>query len=154
LSRIRFVVFVDQDHDRLAIVGVGVADQITETAWNIVVVPVTVDAEALAIVLDQAPDALIQSRAAVDHPSGEIQHDDRRTLFPVPAIMDIESAKEFFAALEQFFERIEEQALAEPAWTREEIGSTVLRQGGDVRGFIHIAETTLAQLAEGLDADR
>ena len=90
---------------------------------------------------------LLEIAAAEAEPQHRIAHR------PIPLIVDGQPGKQWLVALEQFLERVQEQALAETPRTRQEVVRTLVEQPPDVSGLIDVVAVPLAQLAEGLNAD-
>ena len=63
--------------------------------------------------------------------AAEAQPHHRMALRPVVARMDVEALEQLLAAFEQLLQRVEEQALAEPARSRQKV----------VRAFVEAATT-------------
>jgi len=72
---------------------------------------------------------------------------------PVVAVVDVEPLEQGLVALEEFLQRIQEQALAEPPRARQEVARTLVEQPLDVGGLVHVVAVPLAQLARRLHAD-
>ena len=99
-------------------------------------------------------DARVQLRRPLEVAAGEAQPYDGTALRPVPRVVDGQSAEQGLVALVQLLEGVHEQALAEPAGSRQEVvlAGTVHNSPG-VGGLVDIVVALLADLAEGLDAD-
>ncbi|MDE0124571.1 MAG: hypothetical protein OXN97_08350 [Bryobacterales bacterium] len=80
--------------------------------------------------------------------------DYRIALGPVPAVPGLESLEQFPAALEQFLEGVEEQALAETPRARQEVMGALLNEPQGMAGLVHVVAVSLAELVKGLNADR
>ncbi len=148
----RLVVFVHQDHRPLAVLSVGLADQFAEATGHILGVR-TLNAQPLLVDAQDVPDAPVQFGPALQHPFREAEVDHRIAHRPVPAVVDIQAAKQRFVALEQLLEGVEEQAFAEAPRAGEEVIARLLGQTPGHRGLVHIVVVLLANLGEGLDAD-
>jgi hypothetical protein len=132
---------------------VGAADQLGEAAGDARCRP----RSARRARVDSLPGARGSRRSSasrlVEHAAGEVEPDDRVAARPVPMLMDMQPAKQRLAALEQLFQGIQEQALAEAARARQEEMLAALGQRPGVRGLVDVDIALLDDLAEGLDAD-
>ena len=72
---------------------------------------------------------------------------------PVPPLVNGQPLKQRLVALEQFLERIDKQALAKAARTRQEVVLALGDQSPDVGGLIDVVVGFFANLAKGLNAD-
>ena len=68
-------------------------------------------------------------------------------------VVNREAPEERFVALEQFLQRVQEQALAEAPRPGEEVVRALVRQPLHVQGLVDVVAVPLADLPEGLDAD-
>ena len=113
-----------------------------------------VDAGPPGRVLDLHGRTLLQDSRPLEVAVAEVQPHHRVALRPVPAVVDGQAPEQRLVALEQLLERVDEQALAEPAGARQEVvGAVVIEKPTDVAGLIHIVEVSLPDTPEGLDAD-
>ena len=62
---------------------------------------------------------------------------------PVPAIVDMEPGELRLVALEQLLDGVQEQALTEPAGTRQEVVLAAVDQSRDVIGLVHVVAVAL-----------
>jgi hypothetical protein len=148
----RLVVFVDQHDHALAGRLVGADDQLGEAAGDALVA-----SQQHAEALDSPPGArgsrMSSASRLVEHAACEVEPDDRVAARPVPMLMDMQPAKQRLAALEQLFQGIQEQALAEAARARQEEIGAAFGQARGMRGLVDVDIALLDDLAEGLDAD-
>ena len=72
---------------------------------------------------------------------------------PVPSVVDGEPPEQFLAALEQFLDGVQQQALAEAPGAGQEVLVSLVHQPSDPGGLVHVVAALFAELAEGLDAD-
>ena len=99
-------------------------------------------------------DTRVYIRRLREAAAAEAQPHHRMALGPVVAGVDVQPHEQLLAALEQFLQCIQEQALAEPAGPRQEVVLAFIEQALDVGRLVDIVAVLLAQLAEGLHADR
>ena len=99
-------------------------------------------------------DVRFQHVRAGEAAAAEAQSHHRMALGPVVAGVDVQPREQFFAALEQLLQRVQEQALAESAGARQEVVGALVEQALDVGRLVDVVAVLLAQLAERLDADR
>ena len=95
----RLVVLIHQDHDALAVQAVDLVDQLAKPAGNGDVVEGY--GMACGFGLQQLVDVLVQGVTAADDAIGEAQADDRVLNSPVPLVVDEQTVKQGFAALEE-----------------------------------------------------
>ena len=86
--------------------------------------------------------------------AAEVEPHDRMPHRPVPTIKGRQPLEKLAAALEKFLQRVEEQALAEAPWAREEVMLALLRHAQRVGGLVHVVAATRADITEGLEPDR
>ena len=73
---------------------------------------------------------------------------------PVPEPVDVKAPEQGFVALEQFPQRVQQQALAEAARAGQEVVATILDQPVNQSGLVDVVEVVLPNRAEVLYADR
>ena len=148
----RLVVLVHQHSDPLPRPAVQRTEQISQTPkWRLrEVLHETVALDGGQLLRHTC----LQMAGLVEVPAAEAQLDHRVAQRPVPALVDMQPLKKFPASLEQLFERVEEQALAEASRARQEVMRAFLHQPQSVAGLVHVVAVALAELAEALDADR
>ena len=86
----------------------------------------------------------------VPPPEADPQHGAGR---PVPLIVDGQPPEQFLAALEEFLDGVQQQALAEAPGAGQEIMPALVHQLPDMGGLVHIVAALLTDQPEGLDAD-
>ena len=86
--------------------------------------------------------------------AAEVEPHHRVAFRPVPAVVDMEPFEQGFVALEQLLDRVQQQALAEPARARQEVVLASVEQPLDAGCLVDVVAVLLAHLAEGLHADR
>ena len=72
---------------------------------------------------------------------------------PVPTVVNGQPREQRLVALEQFLERVQEQALAKTPGTRQEVMRSLVEQPADIGGFIDVVAVLLPNFAKGLNAD-
>ena len=97
--------------------------------------------------------ARLQMRGLREAAAAEAQSHHRMALRPLVAAVDVEPREQLLAALEQLLQGVQEQALAEPPWPRQEVVRSLVEEPFDIRRLVHVVAVLLAQLAERLDAD-
>jgi len=65
----------------------------------------------------------------------------------------MQPGEKFLIALKKFLERVEKEALAEPARAREEVVATFFNEIESEGGFVYIVTPSLADLRERLNPD-
>ena len=148
----RLVVLIDQHHHPLPVKQSRLFDQRAETAGNRALHEFA-DTQALRVVGEQIVDSLIERRPTLHHPFGKADPDHRIAHRPIPATVAMQPAKQRLVAREQFPQRIDEQALAEPTRARQEVVLALGDQTQRKTGLVDVIAVVLADLAKGLDAD-
>ena len=147
------VVLIHQHHHTLAVSGLGGLDQLAEAADD--VLGVTADhPKGLLVLTQQRQDAPVKLRAALDHPAAETEAHHRKAPPPVPSPMGLEPAEQGLVAGEELSEGVEEQRLAEAPGAREKVVLALVVQTQRKTGFVDVVIVPLADLAEGLNANR
>ena len=67
---------------------------------------------------------------------------------PVPAVVDVQPDEQRLVPLEQLLHRVEEQALAEAARSRQEVVLTLVHEAADEPGLVDVVAVVLADLAK------
>ena len=111
------------------------------------------DAQLRLNVFKLFADFFVQFRTAAQHPIREAQANDRVLPAPIPVALRMQPCEQFFIALKKFLERIEEEALAEPSRSREEVVATFFNEIESEGGFVDIVAPSLADLRERLNPD-
>ena len=146
------VVLVHQHHDPLAVGGVGGGDQPLEASGQTAVW--ARHAKPDLVIRQQLADSLIELSTRAQHPLSKAQPDHREAPPPVPTSLCLEPTKQGLVAGEELSEGVEEQRFAEAPGAREEVVGPLFDQAQGEAGLIDVVVVTLADLAEGLDADR
>ena len=113
------VVFVDQNDHPLATGGMGLANQLPETAGQGRLS--ANQAQGLLIDGKQFTDFQVQLGRIADDRPAKAQADDRKAPAPVPAVMNRQAAEQGLVAGEKFAQGIQEQGFAEPPRPGEEV---------------------------------
>ena len=74
--------------------------------------------------------------------AAEVEPHDRVAHRTVPAVVDMQPREQRLVTLEQFLQRVEEQALAEAAGTRQEVVTAFAEQACDVRRLVHVSSSS------------
>ncbi len=93
-------------------------------------------------------------RAVETAHAAEIQPHDRMTRRPVPPVVHGEAPEQLLASLEQLLQRVHQQALAEPARTRQEIVLAPLDEAARVLRLVDVVAVHFPDFPEGGHAGR
>ena len=72
---------------------------------------------------------------------------------PIPSTMDMKPGEQWFVALERLLQRVQKQALAKAASTRQEIMSAFAQQFRDVYRLVHVVVVLIPNRAKRMNAD-
>ena len=152
----RLVVLVHQHHDPLAELRVRLLDQVGQITCQILRRQIgwRWQAQRHAVDAQVAPDAVIQPHGGLRHAVRKTDADHWMPPCPVPARLGRQPLEQRPLPLEQRLERVQQQALAETARAAQEVVLARLDQVDGHARLVHVVVVVLADLAEGLDADR
>ena len=86
--------------------------------------------------------------------AAEVEPQHWMPCLPIPLVVDGEASEQFFAALEQLLDGVQQQTLAEPPRARQKVVPPLRDQTLDQGGLVDVVAAALADQPEGLDADR
>ena len=112
------------------------------------------DAQVRLRVFKLFADFFVQFRTAAQHPIREAQANDWMLSAPIPVALGMQADKKFFIALKKLLQRIEEEALAEPARAREEVVFPFFDESESEGSLVYIVVAFLADFAKVLNPDR
>ena len=147
----RLVVLVDQYHGPPAGLSVERADQAAQPDGRR---PRTARHIEVAFDFLEPRFRDVGKRSAAEIRAAPAQPDHRMALGPLSAGMDLEAPEQGLVPLEEFLQRVEEQALPESPRPGQEVVLALFHQPLREAGLVHVVEAALADLAEGLDAYR
>ena len=147
----RLVVLVHQHRDRLPGRAVQRFQELTETSGNRGVVRREAGAALDGGQLLRQPRLHLPRFAEVAAAEAQMHH--RVANGPVPPVVDVEPSEQRLVPLEQFLQRVQEQALAEAPRAGEKVVRPLREQCVHMGGLVHVVAVPLPERAERLNAD-